>query len=198
MSLLPSLVCCAALQLAPAASQDVGLTGLWTRNAEKSDDPRAAMRDAMERVQEPRSGRRGGFGRRSPGSGMPPSGGGPRGSGRPGGTPDLGVAAEQLELELVDGELHVDDGEKLRIYYLDGEEHRRETANGTKLETVAELKGNAVLIEETMERGRVTRKLELSPDGEILVATVSLKLGRMPDPVVIRTVYQRAVRTSSD
>ena len=145
-------------------------------------------------------GRGGGSGHGGSG-GRPPGGRG--GGGRPGGMggsreeggtrrPDLGNVPDELTLELMDDELRVDDGERLRIYYLDGEKHKRETANGMKLETVAELKGNAVFIEEKMERGKLNRKFELSPDGGTMVATLIVKIGRMKDPVVIKTVYERA------
>lgn len=60
------------------------------------------------------------------------------------------------------------------------------------LEAVAERNGNAIVIEEKMERGQIDRKLELSPEGTILVMTVTIELGRMEEPVVIRSVYERA------
>ena len=122
-------------------------------------------------------------------------GGGGEGRGR-GGRPELGNIPDEMTVELVDGELHVDDGERLRIYYLDGEKHRREMANGMKLETVAELKGNAVTIQEKMERGRIDRKFELSPDGTMMVATLTVKFGQMKDPVVIKSVYEKASEES--
>lgn len=101
-----------------------------------------------------------------------------------------------MTLELLDDELHVDDGERLRIYYLDGEKHKRETANGTALETVAELAGSAISIKEKMERGQLERKFDLSPDGGTMIMTVIVKMSRMKDPVVIKTLYERASRSS--
>jgi hypothetical protein len=186
MSLVVSFVCGALLGVLPV-EDGVGFTGVWERNVEQSDDARAKMQEAMQQM-----GRGGG--------GRPPGGGG--GGGRHGGMggsrgegggqrPDLGNIPDELTLELIDGELRVDDGERLRIYYLDGEKHRRETANGMKLETVAALKGNAVFIEEKMERGKLDRKFELSPDGGTMVATLILKFGQMKDPVVIKTVYEK-------
>ncbi|TDI36646.1 MAG: hypothetical protein E2P02_24565 [Acidobacteria bacterium] len=61
-----------------------------------------------------------------------------------------------------------------------------------KLETVAELKGSAIVIEEKMERGKIDRKFELSPDGATMIMTLTVKFGRMKEPVVIRTVYEKA------
>ncbi len=75
---------------------------------------------------------------------------------------------------------------------LDGEKHKRETPNGMKLETIAELKGSAIVIEEKMERGQIDSKFELSPDGATMIMTLTVKFGRMKDPVVIRTVYEKA------
>ncbi len=193
MSLVVSLVCGALLGMLPV-EDGVGFTGNWERNVDESDDARAKMQEAMEQMGRGGGGDHGGRGGRPPGG---------RGGGRPGGMgggrgeggsrrPDLGNVPDELTLELIDDELRVDDGERLRIYYLDGEKHKREMANGMKLETVAELKGNAVVIEEKMERGKLERKFELSPDGGTLVATLIVKFGRMKDPVVIKTVYERA------
>ena len=103
----------------------------------------------------------------------------------------MGHIAAQLTRELTGGEFHVDDGERLRIYYLDGKKHKREMPDGTGIETIAEHKGYAVQIEEKMERGQIDRKFELAPDGATLVMTITMKVGRAKDPIVIRTVYQR-------
>jgi len=181
----------------PPVQEGVGFTGNWERNVAQSDDARAKMQEAMAQMG------RGGGGGHGGGGGRPPGGRGGGGGGRHGGMggsqgeggsrrPDLGNVPDELSVELTDGELRVDGGERLRIYYLDGEKHKREMTNGMKLETVAELKGNAVFIEEKMERGKLDRKFELSPDGATMVATLTVKFGRMKDPVVIKTVYERA------
>ncbi len=198
MSLALSFVCCAVWAMVPVqpvqvAQDGVSFSGVWERNVEQSDDPQEKMQEAMERMREG-MGRRGGGGGRSRGGGM---GGGRGGRGEGGsGRPDLGNVPDELTMELADDELRVDDGERLRIYYLDGEKHKREMANGMKIETVAELKGNAVVIKEKMERGQLDRKFELSPDGGTMVATLTVKFGRMKDPVVIRTVYERTSEIS--
>ena len=200
MSLALSFVCCAVWAMMPG-QDGVGFSGVWERNIEQSDDPQEKMQEAMEQMRE-RMGRRGGGG--SGGGGRPPGGGGRpggmgggRGGRREGGArPDLGNVPDELTVELLDDELRIDDGERLRIYYLDGEKHKREMANGMKLETVAELKGNAVFIEEKTERGKLDRKFELSPDGGTMVVTLTVKFGRMKDPVIIKTVYERASEIS--
>jgi len=98
---------------------------------------------------------------------------------------------EELYVEHEDGELRLDDGERLQIFYLDGEKHRRAMPNGAKLETVATIAGRVVNIEEKLERGKIERKIELSEDGESMVITLNIKIGNMKDPVLIRTVYER-------
>ena len=170
--------------------QDIGFSGVWERDVERSDDPQEKMQAAMEQMRE-QMGRRGGGGRPGGGGGGPGGGGG-RGERGGGGRPDIGNVPDELTLELTDGEFHVDDGDRLRIYYLDGEKHKRETPNGMKLETIAEREGSAIVIEEKMERGQIDRKFELSPDGATMIMTLTVKFGRMKDPVVIRTVYEKA------
>ena len=174
--------------------QDIGFSGVWERDVERSDDPQEKMQAAMEQMRE-QMGRRGGGGRPGGGGGRP-SGGGTGGGGgrgeRGGGRPDLGNIPDELTVEHTGEEFQVDDGERLRIYYLDGEKHKREMPNGMKLETLAELKGSAIVIEEKMERGQIGRKFELSPDGATMIMTLTVKFGRMKDPVVIRTVYEKA------
>ncbi len=182
-------------------AQDIGFSGVWERDIERSDDPQEKMQAAMEQMRE-QTGQRGGGGGRPGGGGGRPGGGG--GGGRPGGgggrgergggggRPDVGNIPDELTVELTGEEFQVDDGERLRIYYLDGKKHKRETQNGMKLETIAELKGSAILIEEKMERGKIDRKFELSPDGATMIMTLTVKFGRMKDPVVIRTVYEMA------
>jgi len=184
------------------AVDDASFTGSWERNVEQSDDPEEKMHAAMEQMREQMGGRggRGGGSRGGGGGGRrggPPSGSGREGGGGRGGERNgpgdgIGRVSDALEVELSDDELHIDDGERLRIYYLDGDEHQRELPNGTKLETVATRKGLAVVVEEKMDRGEIDRKFELSPDGATMVVTVNLKLGRSKEPVVIRTVYDRA------
>lgn len=201
MSLVWSIAVAVSFFLPTALAQDAsGFSGTWERNEEQSDDAREKMQEAMSQMRgqgggggRPSgggSGRRGGGGQRG-GAG----GGGPRGGG--GARPEIGNVADTMTVELTDGELHIDDGERLRIYYLDGETHKRETANGMKLETIAEHRGNAVFIEETMDRGQIDRKFELSPEGTTLIMTVTVKFGQMKDPVIIKTVYEKAAESTS-
>jgi hypothetical protein len=168
---------------APAEAPD--FSGVWERDPDRSDDGKEKMRAAFQRMQEEMERRRGGF----PGPGGPPPGGPPPGGGRRGPAP--GQVPEELEIEHEGGELRLDDGERLQIFYLDGQKHRREMGNGTKLETVATLQGRVATIEEKLDRGKIERKLELSQDAKTLVITLNIKLGNMKEPVLIRTVYER-------
>jgi hypothetical protein len=162
-----------------------GFAGTWERDPDRSDDGEAKMREAFARMQAEMERRGGGI----PG-GPPPGGGGPAGGAgerraRPGQVPD------ELYIEHDQGELRVDDGERLQIFYLDGQKHRRQLPNGEKLETVATLQRNVVLIDEKMKRGKIQRKLELLDDGKTIVWTLVVDLDRMKEPVQIRTVYER-------
>lgn len=161
-----------------------GFSGTWERDPRQSDDAQAKMRAAFEKMQEEMERRSGG----PPPGGPPPGGGGPgrrEGRGAPGQVP------EELFVEHEKGELRLDDGERLSIFYLDGQKHRRAMPSGAKLETVATLQVRTVVIEEKLERGKIERKLELSEDGRSMVMTLNIKLGNMKEPVLIRTVYDR-------
>jgi hypothetical protein len=164
---------------------EASFSGFWERDAEQSDDAQAKMRAAFERMQAEMDRRRGGF---------PVGGGSPPPEGSPGGRNEgrgPGQVPEELEVEHEKGELRIDDGERLQIFYLDGQKHRREMGNGAKLETTATILGRVITIEEKLDRGRIDRKLELSEDGESMVMTLNIKLGEMKEPVLIKTVYER-------
>jgi hypothetical protein len=173
----------AGMLLAGFLAQTAGFSGTWERDPERSDDGQAKMRAAFERMQEEMEKRGRG---RVPG----PSPGGPP-PGAQGRAPSPGQVPEELYVEHDKGELRIDDGERLQIFYLDGQKHRRQMTNGAKLETVATIQGNVVRIEEKLDRGEIERTIELSEDGESLVITLDIELGNMKEPVLIRTVYER-------
>jgi hypothetical protein len=192
---------------AQGIEQAPSFDGVWERNPDESDDPREKMREVMGGSGGP-GGR--GFGGPGGGGGRPgmPPGGGSGGPGGGGGSPPGGMrgsgggrggpprmddmlgAAESMEITLADGEFKVIDSERVRIYYLDGEKHVRETPQGGKLETVSQVKGNQVTIEEKTEQGmKITQTFALGPDGTVLVVTNRLENKRFKEPVVIRSVY---------
>jgi hypothetical protein len=176
-----------ALQTPPPETPGApGFSGTWERDPDRSDDAQEKMKAAFERMQQEMERR----GRGGPPPGGPPPGGRPPAGmeGRGGGP---GQVPEELYVEHEKGELRLDDGDRLQIFYLDGEKHRRAMPNGAKLETVATIEGRVVNIEEKLERGKIERKIELSEDGESMVITLNVKIGNMKDPVLIRTVYER-------
>jgi hypothetical protein len=186
--LLAGLSTLAFQETSPETQNAPGFSGTWERDPDRSDDAQEKMRAAFERMQEEMERRgRGGMPPGGPPPGGPPPGGRPQG-GRGGGP---GQVPEELYVEHEDGELRLDDGDRLQIFYLDGKKHRRAMPNGAKLETVATIAGRVVNIEEKLDRGRIERKIELTEDGESMVITLSIKIGNMKDPVLIRTVYER-------
>jgi hypothetical protein len=172
-----------AASFPPAQQNAHSFAGVWERDPDESDDAQAKMRAAFERMREQMERRAG------PGGAPPPAPQG--GRGRAGAPASPGSVADELQIELDSSELRVDDGERLQIYYLDGKKHRRELPNGAKLETVSLLQGNTVVVDEKLERGKINRKFELAEGGRKMVVTLTVKLGNMKEPVVIRTVYNR-------
>jgi hypothetical protein len=190
-----------------AAQEQSGFNGVWQRNDEESDDPQEKMREAMEAMRSQMGGRSGGgMGGRSGGSmggrsgggmGGPPGGGGGarpggRGGMKGGGFAQLAQMTREIETVLKDNEFHViPSGEgKVRIFYLDGEKHKREAANGTKLETRSEMRGHRIIVEQKTERGpELNTTYELAPDGTRMIVTVKMEDGRMKEPIIIRAVY---------
>ena len=179
----------ALLFTAPSwAQQTPTLAGSWERDPERSDDAEEKMEAAMQQMREQRGGRGGGM---QPGGGGGPPGGGGGQRGERGRQPQMGRIPESLDAELEGNEFRVDTGERVEIFYLDGEKHKRQLPNGAELETVAEMSGSAIHIEEKMERGKMQRKYDLSPEGQTMIMTLTMKMGGMKNPVVIRTVHVR-------
>lgn len=183
--MIASLLFLGLTATAPAAQGATEFRGLWERDPERSDDPEEKVQAARQQMRDQMGG---GGGRPGGGGGPPPGSGGPGGGG---GMPDFGSVPDELTIEVAGTEVKLDSGERIQIYFLDGEKHRRELPNGMKLETVSRLQGNAILIEEKFERGKIDRKLELGPDAGTLIVTWTIKMGNMKEPVLIRTVYDR-------
>jgi hypothetical protein len=190
-----------ALSFVVAQEQPASFNGIWERNDEESDDPQEKMKEAMDAMRSRMGGRgdRGG----PPGGSMgdprgmggPPGGPGSRPPGgrrgMPGGPGPFTQMAPQIETVFKDNEFHVipsDEG-KVQIFYLDGKKHKRETANGMKLETTAEKKGQSIIIEQKMERGEIHTTYELAPDGTRMIVTAQFEGGMAKEPIIIRTVY---------
>jgi hypothetical protein len=194
-----------AAQETETSEQAPSFNGVWERNPDESDDPREKMQEAL-------GGQTGQMGRGG-GEGGRPGGGGRRqhGMGGQGGTPGRGGArrggsekmqamretmkeamraVQTLEISLSETELRIVDGsDNVRIYYLDGEKHKRQTPGGVDLETVAQKRGDRIIIEEKAESAKFTRTFALAQDGSVMVVTVRLENDRFKQPVVIRSVY---------
>ncbi len=196
-----------AMPLLTAAEQSA-FAGKWRRNEEQSDDLQEKMQEAMEAMRQQGGGRSGGTGGgmggrgggmgggtgdRGSGTGTEGRGGGRGGrGGREGGMANLMAAAAQIETLIENNEFQViPTGEgRVRIFYLDGKKHKQETPSGMKIETTSELKGSRILVEQKMEEGRkINTTYELGPDGTLMIVTTQIEGGRVPKPIIIRSVY---------
>ncbi len=99
--------------------------------------------------------------------------------------------AEEITIEEEGNELVVDDGYgKVRIFYVDGLKHERQTPFGAKLETVCTRQGGRILIDQKLDKwGRITETYVPSSDGETLTHTVRFESKRFKEPLVIRNSY---------
>ena len=164
------------------------LAGLWEIDPEESDDPAAIMAEARERAEAGRSGRRGRAGARR--------GGGARGGrGGPPARGGLGFESlpDTLEIEAGDGEMRLVLEERVRIFYLDGEEHVREGARGGRIETVAEVRGGIVRVTSVREtRAGDTKTFRtFEANGDVLVVRTEITPPRGGDSLLIRSVFRR-------
>ena len=194
-----------AAQETEPSEEAPSFNGVWERNPDESDDPREKIQEALggqggkSGQMDPGGGEGGrGGGRRQPGMGGQGMSG--RGGARGGGSEKMEAmretmkeamqAAQTLEISLSETELRIVDGsDNVRIYYLDGEKHKRQTPGGVDLETVAQKRGDQIIIEEKAESAKFTRTFALAQDGSVMVVTVRLEHDRFKQPVVIRSVY---------
>lgn len=177
----------------PASGQELAaLAGLWELDPEQSDDPAEVMQRAAAENEE-RRGRRGGRG-----FGGPPGGRGGMGPGAMGGGPGGGGGRllrlpDLLEIETGGGELRLVLDERVQIFYLDGEEHRREDGRGGRMTTVAEFRGGIARVREERELpfGKIEVLRTFQATNDALVVRTELKMPRRGDPVLLRSVYRR-------
>jgi hypothetical protein len=101
--------------------------------------------------------------------------------------------AEILEIEQTSTELHIDDGEgRIRIFYIDGKKHMRQTPQGAKLETICTRGSNRITIEQKLDGGgRLVETYVPLPEGDRMVLTVSLGSKQLKPPLILRNVYDR-------
>lgn len=101
--------------------------------------------------------------------------------------------AEEIILEEEGNELVVDDGYgKVRIFYVDGLKHKRQTPFGAKLETVCTRQGSRIVIDQKLDKwGRISETYIPSSDGDTLIHTVRFESKRFKEPLVIQNSYYR-------
>ncbi len=84
-----------------------------------------------------------------------------------------------------------DDADNVRIYYIDGKKHNRETPWGEKLETVTKWEGSVLQARtDGKDLGEIDELYAM--EGSQLLYTVKLRLEDSKNEVVIRTFYGRA------
>ena len=174
------------------ASLQGSLAGSWIVNPDESEDPQAKIETALQSQRRERRGRR---------------------SEEPEPDPNLflarmrnmeqlleslSAAADELTIEVTSSEVHVAAaaGGRVRIFYLDGEKHVRQTPNGSELETRAQWNGREFLVEQDGGDGDTVNEVyALGSDPSVLVVVFRLKLDQLEEPIVIRTVYDRRLTT---
>ena len=172
------------------ASQE-SLAGSWVVNPDESDDIREKIEAALKSVVPERR----------------------RGSEEPEADPNLhlsqvrnmerlleslSAAPDELTIDVLSREVHVTAAEagRVRIFYLDGQTHVRQTPSGSELETRAQWNGRELLVEQDAGDGDTVNEVyALGPDPGVLVVVFRLKLDRLEEPIVIRTVYDRRLTT---
>jgi len=169
------------------ASMQASLAGSWMVNPDESDDIREKIEAALQTERRPRRGR----------------------SEAPEPDPNqrlsqlrnmerlldsLSASPDELEIEVASGEVQVtaSGAGRVRIFYLDGETHLRQTPNGSELETRAQWNGRELLVEQDAGDGDTIHEVyALGSDPDVLTFVFRLKLDRLEDPIVIRTLYDR-------
>jgi hypothetical protein len=175
------------------------LAGTWQINPDKSDDPQRKLREAISRSHAASGRSSHAAGDRFPGG--PPRGGGSEPGNSPGAEEMETVrtkmeermrSAEVLEIIQSDSELTVNETGDDRLlhtetFYIDG----RKSEPG-KLETNAKWRGNKFVVETKLKGGgKMTQTYELQSGGRELYVTLKVEKERMPQPLSIRSVYER-------
>lgn len=105
---------------------------------------------------------------------------------------ELGRALEVLEIRQSPSDIRLyDDADNVRIYYIDGKKHTRETPWGERLETVTGWEGSELHMRtDGKDLGEVDEIYAMEGNG--LVFTFKIRLEDSDNEVVIRTYYGRA------
>jgi hypothetical protein len=178
------------------------LAGTWTLNKEESEDARAKLRDRGGERPGGWTGPGGRGGMGGPGGGAGGRGGGPgsrgggfggRGADRDGGRDEAAGGffepAETLIITQTAEEIAVDDGDRVLHLHPDG---RKIKSEGGGAETTTRWRGNELVVETKVERGRkVTSAYMLVPAKRQLHVTSTIE-GRSGEPITVRRVYDAA------
>jgi hypothetical protein len=166
------------------ARDEMDLTGTWYRSPGESDDAESKIRDAAKAM----------FDKATKGGRNIPSEEIPQIQKRLQFIISSYVQfAEILEMEQTSTELHIDDGEgRVRIFYMDGKKHKRQTPRGAKLETVCTRGSNQITIEQKLDQGgKIIETYVPSPDGDRMVLTVRFENKQLKPPLILQNVYDR-------
>ncbi len=104
----------------------------------------------------------------------------------------LARGAQVFEVEQTAKEFKVaaGDAERVRIFYPDGAEHRRDSSEGLKIKVVSKWEGEAFVVSQDIEDGdHIQERFER--DGERLVHVLRWTSKRLRAPLEVRTVYDR-------
>jgi hypothetical protein len=195
-----------------STAAQAALAGSWRLDAERRDDAREKLREAMEANRDGMRGPRGGMGGGRMGGrgggpggepGSWPEGGpprrGPRGGGERGERPEavtgrgLLEASEVLIIELGEGKVTLRPGTgRERTLETGGKKHETETPGG-KLETKAQWKDTRLIVESKHDRGIETEEsYETSADGRTMTVSVKAQGRGLGRPVTLHRVYEQA------
>jgi hypothetical protein len=171
------------------------ILGGWVLNPDESDNPR-------DKAQQSHGGR-GGYGGGRPG-GYP---GGRGGYGGRGGENDdarermreLMMPANAIQLAMTGAEVDLTDNlDRKRAFMTDGRKLQKSKDSAYE-EITAHWEGKRLVSDEKDARGnKMSRTLELSPDGMQLYETFHLTTGRSNTPLVIRYVYDATDNAGAD
>ena len=177
------------------------LAGKWTLNAGQSEDARAKMREAGGH----RGGGGGGFGGGGRGGGRGGFGGGHGGrwgggdGAAGGGTRPDGEGSgamrsffeppQTLTIDRNGEEIAVNDGERILILHPDG---RKAKSDDGRTEITAQWRGEELVVESKMDRGKITTVYMAVPDKHQLDVTSRFE-GRQGEPITARRVYDAAL-----
>ena len=161
------------LPAAEAQSNRPDFSGVWELDQERSDDAVRAIRDAL--------GQTGGRGERQIERQALSSR-----------LSYLARAAGTIEIEQTEKDIKLFNSEDdVRIHYIDGEKHPRQSPGGEQMTTVTEWRGTFLdLTTEGPDIGKVTETLGI--EGARLVHIVRIQNSAFEKDLVVRAYYNRA------